>query len=195
MSKWMGLFLAVLLAGCASVEKVDSGARAVGARLIFELDGAWNQVNLPGDGTAKVWTMEGLPIDRLLVYSGVKDGDEIAANPPGGNAGPARKSLRFRKGMQSDELVSLFETMLTRDGSIFKLERLAPSSFGGSRGFRFEYSLIRKSDSARLSGLGYGTVDRGELFAMLYVAPRLTFFPRHRQRVERMASSARLKAG
>jgi hypothetical protein len=44
-----------------------------------------------------------------------------------------------------------------------------------------------------MRGLGYGTVSKGELFAMLYTAPRLTFFARHRERVEQMARSATLK--
>jgi hypothetical protein len=96
--------------------------------------------------------------------------------------------------MQPDEIVSLFEGMFTRDGSTFKLARLEPANFGGRKGFRFEYGLTRKVDSAQLSGVGYGVVDSGELFAIIYLAPRLTFFPRHKQRVERMAMSSKLKS-
>ena len=41
------------------------------------------------------------------------------------------------------------------------------------------------------SGVGYGTVSKGELFALLYAAPRLGFFPRHKDKVEQIARSAR----
>jgi hypothetical protein len=41
--------------------------------------------------------------------------------------------------------------------------------------------------------VGFGAVSKGELFALLYHAPRLAFFPRHQPRVEQIARSARLK--
>jgi hypothetical protein len=94
--------------------------------------------------------------------------------------------------MQPDEIVAMFEGMLTRDGSSFKLVKLEPASFG-EKGFRFEYQLIRKVDNVQLSGIGYGSVSKGELFAIVYLAPRLTFFSRHQGRVEQIARDARLK--
>jgi hypothetical protein len=95
--------------------------------------------------------MEGLPVDQLLVYAGLKN-EEVVHARGGGSA----KDFAFRSTMQPDEIVALFEGMLTRDGSQFTLGRLEPAGFGGEKGFRFEY------------------------FALLYQAPRLAFFPRHR---------------
>jgi hypothetical protein len=95
--------------------------------------------------------------------------------------------------MQPDDIVAMFEGMMTRDGSVFKLNKLEPVSFGGQKGFRFEFSLTRKVDSVELSGVGFGTVANGELYAMLYAAPQLGFFGRHQGSVEQMARSARLK--
>lgn len=182
----LALLLALLLAaGCATVNKIESGERKIGERLVIHLEGAWNHVDAPGIGPAQVWTMEGMPIDQLLIYSGLKDGEAIHA--PGGRG----KTFSFRASMQPDEIVSLFEGMMTRDGSAFKLGKLEPVPFG-ERGFRFEYALTRKVDNVELSGIGYGTVSKGQLFAILYFAPRLTFFPRHQGRVEQMARSARL---
>ena len=179
--------LLLVLSGCASVAKVESGERAVGDRLVLMLDGAWNHVSAPGLGPAQIWTMEGLPVDQLLIYSGIKDGQMVHA------AGPSQqKSFSFRAGMQPDEIVAMFEGMLTRDGSSFKLTKLEPYAFGG-KGFRFEYSLTRKVDHVQLSGIGYGSVSKGELFALLYAAPRIEFFPRHRARVEGIASTVRVK--
>ena len=36
-------------------------------------------------------------------------------------------------------------------------------------------------------------VNQGELFALIYHAPRLTFFPRHQARVEAMAKAVMIK--
>jgi hypothetical protein len=96
--------------------------------------------------------------------------------------------------MQPDDIVGMFESMLTRDGSTFKLDKLEPWTFGGEKGFRFEFTFTRKIDGVVNSGIGYGTVSKGELFALLYAAPRLGFFPRHKDKVEQIARSARLKA-
>jgi hypothetical protein len=70
--------------------------------------------------------------------------------------------------------------------------KLEPSSFGGGKGFRFEYALTRRVDNVQLSGIGHAVVIRGELFALVYMAPRLAFFGRHAPTVELIAQSARV---
>ena len=181
--------LAVALAGCAAVAKMESGEQTIGERLVVHLDGAWNHVTAPGIGPAHLWTMEGLPIDQLRIYAGIKDGEAVHQPDTSGN----RKNFSFRSSMQPEDIVAMFEGMMTRDGSVFTLNKLEPMSFGGQKGFRFEFSLIRKVDSVQLSGVGFGTVAKSELYAMLYAAPQLGFFARHQRSVEQMARSAWLK--
>jgi hypothetical protein len=181
--------LAAVLTGCASVSKLESGAQSIGERMQVTLEGAWNHVNAPGMGPAQVWTMEGLPVDQLLVYAGIKHDQVVHAPQSGGE----RKNFAFRSGMQPDEIVAMFEGTLTRDGSQFRLVKLEPAAFGGEKGFRFEYSIVRRGDNAVLAGVGFAAVSKGELFALLYHAPRLAFFPRHQPRVEQIARSAQLK--
>ena len=184
------LLLLSVLAGCVSIAKVEKGDRAVGSRMIVAIEGPWNHVDAPGTGPAETWTMEGLPVDQLLLYSGLKDGEAIHSTSRGGaNA----KRFSFRANMEPTEIVALFEGMFTRDGSRFKLTRLAPVEFAGHKGFRFDYALTRKVDNVQLLGMGYGTVSKGELFAIVYMAPQLAFFARHKNRVEHMAGAARLK--
>jgi len=175
-----------LLAGCASVAKLE-GERTVGERMTITLDGAWNQVNAPGVGPADLWTLEGVPVDRLLIYAGVKDGQPVHTQ-----TGGTQKHITFSSRMQPEQIVAMFEGMFTRDGSRFRLTRLEPSSFAGN-GFRFEYALTRSADDLQLAGVGYAAVSNGELFALLYQAPRIEFFPRHRARVEAMARTVKLK--
>ena len=182
--------LLCLLAGCASIDRVDKGDRPVGPRMVVAIESAWNHVLEAGMRPAEVWTMEGLPVDRLLLYSGVKDGEAIHARMA---IGKNTKRLNFRASMQPDEIVGLFEGMLTNDGSRFKLVQLAPAEFAGQKGFRFDYALTRKYDNVQLLGMGYGIVNKGELFAIVYMAPQMVFFARHKDRVEQMARAVRLK--
>ena len=189
MKKLLLALLLVTVAGCASVRKVESGPNAVGERLTVNIDGAWNHLDFPGIKPAQLWTMEGVTIDEFLVYPGIRDGDVIHAEGSGGR----QPKIVFRSRMQTEEIVSMFEAMLTRDGSVFKLLRLEPYPFAGRRGFRFEYERIRKVDNVQLRGVVFGAVDNGELFALLYHAPRLTFYPQHQARVEAIARSASIK--
>lgn len=183
--------LLLALAGCVAIAKVETGEITIGDRLLVTIDGAWNKINAPNMGPAQIWTMEGLPVDELLLYSGIKNGEAIHAERSAG--GSQQKVFAFRSNMQPDEIAALFEGMLTRDGSRFKLVKLEPALFGGIKGFRFDYSLTRKIDNVQLSGIGYGAVSKGELFAIVYMAPQLAFFARHVARVEQLSRSARVK--
>jgi hypothetical protein len=188
----MGILALLALAGCASkvlVEKVG-GEQKMGERLAIQLDGPWNRISAPNMGPAQIWTMEGLAVDQLLLYSGVKDGEAIHAVARGNTR---VKSFNFRSTMQPDEIVSLFEGLLTRDGSRFTLVKLEPSNFGTGKGFRFEFELVRRINNLRVSGVGYGAVSKGELFSLLYFAPRMTFYPRHIAQVEKIGSTARVQ--
>src|SRR5919204_549274 len=139
MKALVAALVVLALAGCATVQKVDSGEQSAGERLLVSLKGPWNRVSVPGMGPAQIWTMEGLPIDQLRIYSGIKNDEALAKAAPGSG----RKDFVFRSSMQPDEIVSLFEGTFTRDGSSFKLTKLEPTPFGGGKGFRFEYTLIR----------------------------------------------------
>jgi hypothetical protein len=188
MKKYLLLPFALWLAGCVTpVMTMQSGEQPVGERLVVTLDGSWNRVK--STGPAEHWTMEGMPIDDLLVYSGLKDGEAIHAV----SSSSSSKPFVFRSSMQPDEIISLFEGMLTRDGSTFQLTKSEPATFGGAKGYRFEFKLVRKVDSVELLGLGYGAVSNGELFSIVYVAPKMTFFSQHQGQVENIAHGARIK--
>ncbi len=143
--KRLVVVLALLsLSGCVSVQKMEAGNQKLGERLSVTLEGAWNHLNAPGLGPAQVWTMEGTPVDQLLFYTGLPDDELIhAMGPRQGDSEP--KAFRFRASMSADEIASLFQGMLTRDGSRYTLEKLEPMDFGGIKGFRFEFTLIRKA--------------------------------------------------
>lgn len=188
--RYLTLLLVLLaLSGCVSIDKVEKGDRSVGDRLSVKIEGAWNHINAPGMGPAQHWTMEGLLVDQLLLFSGIKDGQAVHAPQPG----TEKKTFSFRSSMQPDEIVAMFEGVMTRDGSRFSLVKMEPVTFGGRKGFRFDYTLTRKRDSVLLNGFGYGAVSKGELFAILYQAPRLHFYPMYSARADQISRSATIK--
>ncbi len=184
------LSLSLLLAACAApVSRVEVGEVTIGKRLAVKVDAAWNQFG--GGLTAGVptWTMEGITIDALRFYTDIKDGQTFGpSNPPKG-----RQPLIFKASMQTADIVAMFQSLQTQDGSSFTLDKLEPADFLGGAGFRFEYSTVRKLDEVPLKGVAYGRVRDGELFLVSYSAPRLVFFPRYQPRVETLIKGVSLR--
>lgn len=184
------LGLALWLASCAQLSQVASGEVALKQRLLVTVDRPWNQFERGLGDQTLTWTQDGITVDALRFYVGLKDGELIAPTP---SEPKGVKPLAFKAGMQSADVVALFEGLYTRGGSTFKLDRVAPGPFAGAPGVRFEFSSIRKADDVRLLGVGWIVVRGGELFAITYTAPRLAFFPQHLPSVEAIAASARVR--
>jgi len=190
MKRVLILVVAVLLAACATVSKVEPGDQLVGNRIAVKLDGAWNRFDGMAAFPVPTWTMEGVTVDRLQFFVAIKDGSTLPAPAP---AEKDKRPLTFRASMQPDEIVALFQALLTADGSSFTLDKAEPAPFLGASGVRFDYSLIRRIDEVRLSGFGYARIDKGDLYAILYQAPRLGFYPRYKAQVEKLVQSATLR--
>ena len=185
------LSLALLLAACAApVTRVEVGEATVGKRLAVKVDAAWNQFGGGLTGGVPTWTMEGITVDALRFYTDIKDGQTFGpANPPKG-----RQPLIFKASMQPADIVAMFQSLQTQDGSSFVLDKLEPAQFLGGQGFRFEYSTVRKVDEVPLKGVAYGRVRDGELFLVSYSAPRMAFFPRYQSRAEGLIRSISLRS-
>jgi len=181
------IVMLLALAGCAVPPvKVEPGEAAVG-KMTLSIDSAWN--HLPAvDRPWTLWTIDGVVIDELRFWSGLKDGEALAPS-----SHREQRPLSFKRTMQAHELVALFASLHARERCSFTLEQLEPADFVGVKGVRFRYSLLRYHDEVRLSGVGWAAVRDGELYAMTFTAPRLGFFARHEKRVEQIAKSARLK--
>ncbi len=184
------LAAAAVLAGCAQISQVASGDVTLRDRLVVTVDKPWNQFDRGTGDNVPTWTQDGVTVDTLRFYVGLKDGELLAPTPP---KPEGQKPLAFKANMQTAEIVALFEAMYSRGGSTFKLDKVGPHSFVGAQGFRFDFSSIRKADDVRLTGVGWGAVRNGELFVVTYTAPRLAFFPQHIKSAENIARSARVR--
>jgi len=182
--------LVVALAGCAVVTKVNTGEVVLKNRLSVQVATAWNQFERGLADDTPTWTVEGITVDALQFYVGIKDNELIAPTP---REGQKVQPLAFKSRMNAAEVVALYQGLWTRDGSSFALEKLEPVEFVGTTGFRLDYTLTRKLDDVRLRGVAFGAVRNGELFVINYAAPRLAFFPKHLPQVEALARSARIK--
>lgn len=182
--------MALLLAGCAQLSQVATGQVVVSGRLVVDVDKAWNQFEYTLNDGTPTWTQQGITVDALKFYVGLKDGALLAPTP---SESKGQAPLAFKSGMQAADVVALFERLYSRGGSTFTLEKVVPMPFAGGNGYRFEFSSIRKADDVRLRGVGWFSVRNGELWAITYTAPRLAFFPAGIAEAEAVARSARIK--
>jgi hypothetical protein len=114
-----------------------------------------------------------------------------SANTPAGQKAP--RTPTYTAGMQSDQLVNLFEVLYAMDGSIVTMNKVEASNFAGEKGVRFEFSVTRKGDDVQLRGIGWVAVRKSELFAATFVAPKLSFFERLSYKAEAVVKTATIK--
>ena len=184
----------VLVAACTTVTKVGPGQVTV-KDMSLTLEGPWNKfdssalVLFQAPGATEIWTREGFTLDVLAFYFGIGDGEAVGASLPR----TQKKMPVFRLKMAPHEIVEAFETVVTQDGSSFKLGKLEPARFAGGDGFRFEYELKRKGDSLLFNGVGYATVANKKLYLMAYSAPRTYYFAKLIAGLEQAARTASIK--
>lgn len=187
---WIAAAAVLVLAACAQVSQVATGEVTVRDRLTVTTTTTWNQFERGLGDNTPTWTQEGIAVDALQFIVAVKDGELIAPTP---SEPKGVRPLAFKAAMSPADIAKLYETLWTRDGSTFTLERLAPETFAGQPGFRFEYTLVRRTDEVRLRGMAVGAVKDGQLFMIHYAAPRLAFYPRYQPLVEALVKTARIR--
>jgi hypothetical protein len=195
------LLVALLLAGCTSISRMD-GDQVVNERLSVHVSDAWNKVSDPWEVPPyDTWTQEGIPLDHLRIWAGIRPGQAIMVNYPGYSRDVDAKDPRvprFRSGLAPEKVVSLFEEFYATAGAV-SITKVEPAIFAGQKGVRFEFTLARRRDDLNLLGVGWVAVRPDatygeELFAATFVAPRLSFYKRLLPMAEAVVKTARVRS-
>lgn len=201
MKRLVPFALALALAACANVSRMD-GEQLVNERLAVQLTDAWNKVSDPWEvDPYDTWTQEGIPLDHLRFWGGVREGRPLMTKPAVFSRAPDAKEPRvptFRPGLPPEKLVSLFEELYATAGTV-TITKVEPADFAGQSGVRFEFSLARRRDDVDMLGVGWITVKPDpvwgeELYAATFVAPKLAFYQRLLPKAEAVVKTARIKA-
>ena len=200
MKRLLIVVLALLLAACANVSRVQ-GDEVVNGRLQVHLTHDWNRVSDPWDvDPYDTWTQDGIPLDHLRFWGGVRPGQPLMTKPALFSREPDAKAPRvptFRQGLTPEKLVSLFEELYATAGTV-NITRVEPAMFAGEKGVRFEFTLARRRDDLDMQGVGWVAVRPDatygeELYAATFVAPKLSFFQRLLPMAESVVKSARVR--
>jgi len=194
MKKIVTIVLIALLSACASVTKME-GDQLVNNRMVVKVGDAWNKVSVPAlNQPYDLWTQEGIALDQLRLWAGIRSGDPLLKGSgyvPAGQTAP--RVPTFTAGMAPDQLVSLFESVYSRDGSLVKITKVEVATFAGSKGVRFEFSVTRKSDDVQMRGTAWAAIKDNELFAAAFTAPEMSFYKRLLPLAEDIAKSAQIR--
>ena len=193
LTPWLAAAALAALAGCAQIVKVEPGQVTVKEALRLSTTSAWNRFELQfplsvAPGASEVWTQDGVTLDALAFFVGIAQGETL------GRAIGGKKLPQFRSTLTPGEIVELYEQMVTQDGSAFALKRIAPGRFGGQPGFRFEYTITRKSDGVLLKGVAQGAMVKDKLYLAAFTAPSIYYYDRHLPQVEPLLATAEITA-
>lgn len=188
---WLGL-----LAGCDSRENLaytlqPAGTLAAG-RLGVRLDAGWNRVKgqsyMPTSGT--VLSRDGFQLDRLLLVPGVPVGKPIFQLGGGVELRPVRANLR------PDEIADLVEDsvhkLLGEGRSTLVVIRLDAATLGGHPAVRVEFEGGIQ-DATDYAGMACAALHDGRLYAIIHLAATPYYVDRHRDRIEALLASARIR--
>jgi hypothetical protein len=190
MKKIAVLGLVLLLSACSTVVTRVEGEQRLAERLSLKLPQAWNKFEQAKDVPYELWTQEGPLLDQLRLWVALKPEQALTPKLPNDSQKAAKLPV-FNPGLRPDQWVGLLEAAYAVDGSVVNVDKVEPSTLGGLRAVRFEFSMTRKSDELSLLGVGWATEQDQRFYAAVFTAPRLHFYGALLPQVQSLMQTAR----
>jgi hypothetical protein len=178
------------VAACEPYKVVEPGTGPIGDGMTVSTTLPWVHIVQPfaPDGPDQVWTLDGLGLNALLIYGGIEDGNILLKFKGDDKVQPPK----FSRGMDGLELQELIGTTVSRalaGGIAVKMLSLAPATFMGAPGFETEFAYPTK-DGLEMLGYASGANIGGELYLLIFVAPRIHYYNKDVAAVRAIAASA-----
>jgi len=139
-------------------------------------------------GDTENWTIHGTGLELVFLAKGVASGKPLVK--------PASRKTKlplFRAEMTGSEIAELTAETMQRQGvGEVRVVSVRPEAFGGKPGFRADLAL-RTAQGLESMGLVAGAVAKGELYLIVFSAPRIHYFPTFKPTVEKLIASARFE--
>jgi hypothetical protein len=169
---------------------VEPGAQPIGDGMTVSKTKAWVQIVQPyaPKGPDQVWTLDGIGLNALMLYGGAKDGDILIKVKGDDKVQPPK----FASGMDGLELQELIGTTVSRalaGGIAVDMLSLTPATFMGAPGFATEFAFPT-TDGLEMRGYASGANIGGDLYLLIFVAPRIHYYEKDVAEVRAIAASA-----
>ncbi|MBC6441106.1 MAG: hypothetical protein GDA49_12005 [Rhodospirillales bacterium] len=188
-TRLIAAILILAAAACAPYKKIDTGRIQVGD-LSLQTGQSWSQIGesyLPQQGPTAVWTADGLPLNQILIYAALDDG-----NPMFVAKGDERPFAVYRADMSASDIQELVEDSISRFYSTGPIttQYVRPHTFAGAEGVQFEFSFATKSNDLEYRTLATAAIMNGRLHLIIFTAPRLHYFDHLKPEVDGIISTA-----
>lgn len=150
----------------------------------------WNRMQKRPGRDAEAWTLDGMALNEVTFYGGVANGKALFRE-----VDKRYKPLpRFSATMLAPDVVQLFESSyrLAGGSSLFTVDGIAPTTFAGNPGFRFNYSFTQEGEEVKRRGEATGAIIGGQLWMITYEAPAIFYFDRNVADYRTLVSSAKV---
>lgn len=181
------LIACLALIGCAQFTLVEAERQQIGGVYSVDAQRTWNRLK---EDNAELWTADGLGLESLRFYAGLKEGQRLFK--PRVGSSDEETLPKYHPGMAITEVMEFVVDSLERAGaSQVEGHDLRPAAFGAAEGFRFELSFT-SSTGLRYAGAVIGAVVEDKLHLIVYSGTELYYFPRYRDDVERIFASIQI---
>ena len=125
----------------------------------------WNRLDGRIGKRTETWTLDGEQLNNVTFFGGIEPGSPL---------------MDFNRQTLLPEIPELLERTYRADRDIgtFSVLSVAPARFLAQDGVEFAYSYVDADNLTRL-GLARAVIVQGDLFMMLYEAPRLHYYERN----------------
>jgi hypothetical protein len=184
------LLVVLLLTGCAQYQLVNAGdSVAMGDAFTMKPQRAWSRID---HGHIELWTVDGPLLEQVVVYKGLKDGQDLLIPNPLGEK--AEDFPTFQKEMTALEVRDLLEATFSRAQEVdVQTFEMKPWKFADADGFRFEYTFTTKS-GLRKRGFTVGAIHDERLFMIVFSAAEIYYFDKYADELEKLVSSVERRA-
>ena len=149
--------------------------------LIIKTDQAWNlapSISTPSARKgSKVWTQDGILLDRIMISPAVPDGEPLFKTTSDDQALPS-----FKADMLPNEIEELTESSLvklfTEGEVVVQTANLRPHQFGGHNGLLFDMN-IAVSDGPNYRGTTGALIVNNKLYLIFFLGAEPYYYEKH----------------
>lgn len=189
------LMLALIVAACGgSYELAKDGSQTTVGNMVLRFSGDWSVYEGPSpeSGHDALWTVNGVSLDQISIYSGVTSGERLLTL---GDDARDSQMPAFRSTMTRDQILSVIAAALQHAYNIDNVEFTSVGAYPFLLQDGFTYHFKGNSqDAVDIQGDGYAAVVGGQLYLLKFVG-KDPFYGRLKDSARQIADSARLSGG
>lgn len=150
----------------------------------------WNRWSVRPIKTSEVWTIDGTSLNELYFVTGLPSGGTLYRDAKKKEA-PLPK---FTSTMDLTDIPGFVESSsrIALNTSVFEMTNVEPAMLGGEAAVKFTFSYAVEGSSLKRRGMGIGTIKKGALYLITFVAPEIFYYERDLPKVEKIVASVKL---